>query len=270
MKNLKNKNVVITGGASGIGRKMALLLARRRANLAIMDIDMLRLTETKNELKPLANRIEIYECDVSQKKEIEKISHQINADFPRIDILINNAGVVTGKSFLDTSDADLVRNMEINLMAVMRMTRQFLPTMTARNSGHIVNIASAAGLIGVPGLVDYCAAKHAVVGFSDALRLEMKKLGYRGVKVTCICPSFITTGMFAGVKPPLLSPWLDPDVISKKIVQSIQRERAYLKAPLIIKLIPFFKGLPAPLLDRLVSIMRLDRTMDAFKGSKTG
>ena len=142
--------------------------------------------------------------------------------------------------------------------------------MTARNSGHIVNIASAAGLIGVPGLVDYCAAKYAVVGFSDALRLEMKKQGYTGVKVTCVCPSFIATGMFAGAKPPWLSPWLDPDAISKKIVQSIQKERAYLKAPLIIKLIPFFKGLPAPLLDRLVSIMRLDRTMDAFKGSKTG
>ncbi len=269
MKNLNHKNVIITGGASGIGRKMAVRLARQKANLAIIDIDKTRLAETQKDLKPLDSRVEIYECDVSQKKEIEKISTQIKADYPRIDILINNAGVVTGRSFLETSDAELARNVDINLMAVIWMTKLFLPAMAASNSGHIVNIASAAGLIGIPGLVDYCAAKFAVVGFSDALRLEMKKHGHHRVKVTCVCPSFTRTGMFAGAKPPLFSPWLDPDTVAKRIVQAIQKERAYLKAPVIVKLIPFVKGLPAPLLDKLGGIIGLERTMEMFSGRKS-
>jgi all-trans-retinol dehydrogenase (NAD+) len=155
------------------------------------------------------------------------------------------------------------------LMAVIWMTKQFLPKMITRNAGHIVNIASAAGLIGLPGLSDYCAAKFGVVGFSDALRLEMKKSG-QGVKVTCICPSFIATGMFAGVKPPLFSPWLDPDRVAEKIVQTILNERAYLKTPFIVKLIPLFKGLPAPVFDRISRLAGLDRAMDAFKGHPSG
>ncbi len=268
MKNLNNKNVIITGGAAGIGRKMAEHLARHRANLVLIDIDKTRLAETEHELRPLGTRIKIYPCDVARKTEIEKISHQIKADFAFIDILINNAGVVTGKSFLDTHDAVLDRNLAVNLMAVIWMTKQFLPAMAAKNSGHIVNIASATGLIGVSGLVDYCAAKFALVGFSDALRLEMKKYGYNGVKVACICPSFIRTGMFAGAKPPLFSPWLDPDTVAKKIVRAIQKERPYLITPFIVKLLPFFKGLPAPLFDKLVRMTGLDRTMEMFTGRK--
>jgi all-trans-retinol dehydrogenase (NAD+) len=146
------------------------------------------------------------------------------------------------------------------------MTKQFLPEMIARNSGSIVNVASAGGLIGVPGMADYCAAKFGVVGFSEALRLEMKKFGYAGVKVTCICPSFTTTGMFAGVKPPLFSPWLDPDRLADQIVRTILRGRAYLKVPLMVKLVPFFKCLPTPLFDRIGKIMGLDRVMDNFRG----
>jgi all-trans-retinol dehydrogenase (NAD+) len=83
-------------------------------------------------------------------------------------------------------------------MAVIWMPKQFLPEMIARNADLIVNIASAAGLIGVLGMADYWAAKLGVVGFSDALCLEIKKLGYHGVKVSCICSSFIATGMFVG------------------------------------------------------------------------
>ena len=154
-------------------------------------------------------------------------------------------------------------------MAVIWMTRQFIPEMVAKNTGHIVNISSAAGLTGLPGLSDYCATKFGVVGFSEALRLEMKKSA-PGVKVTCICPSFIATGMFAGVKPPLLSPWLDPDRVAGKIVRTILNERAYLKTPFIVKLIPFFRVLPAPVLDRISRLAGLDRAMDAFKGHPSG
>ena len=266
MKTLENKNVIITGGASGIGKLMALRFAGRRANLAIIDIDETRLTSTEKELKKFTVRILTYRGDVSRKDQIEQIADRIKKDFNFIDILVNNAGVVTGKPVLDTRFEDLKKGLDINLMAVIWMTKQFLSEMIARNTGHIVNIASAAGLIGVPGLADYCAAKFGVVGFSDALRLEMKKLGYHGIKVSCICPSFIATGMFAGVKPPLFSPWLDPERVANEIVRTILRERTYLKIPFIVNLIPLFRCLPAPLFDRLGKIMGLDRVMDNFRG----
>lgn len=266
MKTLKNKNVVITGGASGIGKKMALRFARQKSNLAIIDIDSTRLTNTEKELRAFAVRIQTYRCDVSQKNQIEEIAGKIKQDFNYIDILINNAGVVTGKPVLETRFEDLKKNLDTNLLAVIFMTKQFLPEMIARKTGHIVNVASAAGLIGVPGMADYCAAKFGVVGFSDALRLEMKKFGYHGVKVSCICPSFIATGMFAGVKPPLFSPWLNPDRVADEIVRTILRQRPYLKMPFIVKLIPFFKCLPTGLVDRLGKIVGLERAMDNFRG----
>jgi len=269
MKTIDDKNVVITGGAAGIGKRMALRFARQKANLAVIDIDPNRLSQTEKELKTFGKRIQIYRCDVSLRNQIEQTADRIKTDFISTDILINNAGVVTGKSILDISFEDLKRNLDINLMAVIWMTRQFLPEMIARNTGHIVNIASAAGLIGLPGLSDYCATKFGVVGFSEALRLEMKKSA-PGVKVTCICPSFIATGMFAGVKPPLLSPWLDPDRVAGKIVRTILNKRAYLKTPFIVKLIPFFRVLPAPVLDRISRLAGLDRAMNAFKGHPSG
>jgi len=266
MKTLKKKNVVITGGASGIGKRLALRFARQKSNLAIIDIDGTRLMNTEKELKPFNVRIQTYRCDVSQQNQIEQIADRIKKDFNFIDILINNAAVVTGKPVLDAHLEDLKKTLDTDLMAVIFMTKQFLSEMVARNSGHIVNVASAAGLVAVPGMADYCAAKFGVVGFSDALRLEMKKYGYHGVKVSCICPSFIATGMFAGVKPPLFSSWLDPDRVAYEIIRTILRDRAYLKIPFTVKLIPFFKCLPTPLLDRLGKMMGLDRAMNNFRG----
>jgi all-trans-retinol dehydrogenase (NAD+) len=266
MKTLEGKNVVITGGASGIGKKMALRIARQKANLAIVDIDGTRLMNTQKELETFRVRIHTYRCDVSQQNQIEQIADRIKNDFNFIDVLINNAAVVTGKPVLDTRLEDFKKTLDTDLMAVIFMTKQFLSEMVARNTGHIVNVASAAGLVGVPGMADYCAAKFGVVGFSEVLRREMKKFGYHGVKVSCICPSFITTGMFAGVRPPLFSTWLGPDRVAYEIVRTIMRERAYLRIPFIVKLIPLLKCLPIPLFDRLGKMMGLDRAMDNFRG----
>jgi short-subunit dehydrogenase len=138
------------------------------------------------------------------------VADQVRKDFSRIDILVNNAGIVVGKPAAEVSYAEMRRTVDINLLGVMWMTRQFLGDMMSANSGHIVNIASAGGLLAVPRLADYCATKFAVVGYSDALRMEMKKFGCPGVKISCICPSVIDTGMFKGFTPPLLNPLLDP------------------------------------------------------------
>ena len=103
-----------------------------------------------------------------------------------------------------------------------------------------------------------------VVGYSDALRMEMKKFGCPGVKVSCICPSVIDTGMFKGFTPPLLNPMLKSRDVARQVVRTVRREWVYLKIPFMVKMIPFFKLLPASWVDRLVVLTGADRAMDHF------
>src|SRR5207247_8346795 len=137
-------------------------------------------------------------------------------------ILINNAGVVSGKGLLEISEEAIQRTFDVNTLALFWTTRAFLPGMIARDRGHVVTIASAAGIVGTSRLVDYCASKHAAVGFNEALRLELKRQGNK-VVTTVVCPFYISTGMFEGVKTrfPLLLPILEPQKVADRIVDAI-------------------------------------------------
>jgi all-trans-retinol dehydrogenase (NAD+) len=139
--------------------------------------------------------------------------------FGNVTILINNAGIVHGKKIMDNSERDLKKTYEVNTISHALTVKEFLPDMT--NKGHIVSVSSMAGIIGIPGLGDYCGSKFASFGFDESLRLELKKLG-SPVKTTCVCPFFINTGMFEGVKTqfPLL-PLLEPDWVADRIITAI-------------------------------------------------
>lgn len=266
MKQLIGKNVVITGGAAGLGLEMARAFAREKANLAILDIDQHLLDATVGQLQTLGIDANGYHCDVSDPQMVEQVAGQVRREFQTIDVLVNNAGIVLGKPAADVSYAELRRIVDINLLGVMWMTRQFIGGMMAANSGHIVNIASASGLLGVPLQSDYCATKFAVVGYSDSLRMEMKKFGCPRVKVSCICPSVIDTGMFAGFTPPMFNPLLKPAEVARQILQTVKREKDYLKIPFMVKTIPLFKLLPARWVDWLVALTGTNRAMDHFVG----
>jgi all-trans-retinol dehydrogenase (NAD+) len=267
MKSLKGKNVVITGAASGIGKEIAVLFAKEKANLAIIDINKQNLEDTKKTLEQFDVNIGAYLCDVSSKNQIEETANTIKNDFNRVDILVNNAGIVTGKTIVDSRYEDIKRTIDVNLIGLIWMTKQFLPEMIDRNDGHIVNMASAMGLQAVPRMADYVATKFAIVGYSDTLRMEMKKYGHKGVKVTIICPSGTDTGMFEGYKPPLLTPLLKQAVVARKVIKAIKKEQTYLKIPFIVKTIPLLKGLfPASFLDIIADVLGLLESMDHFKG----
>ncbi|WP_319524897.1 SDR family oxidoreductase [uncultured Desulfosarcina sp.] len=270
MKALNGKIVVITGGAAGIGREMALAFAQEKSRLALLDIDPDQLEATVSELTRQGAAANGYRCDVSDPESVSQVAAKVLEDFGHVDVLVNNAGIVIGKPAAEVSYEELRRIVDINALGVMWMTRQFIGDMMTRNSGHIVNIASASGLLGVPRQTDYCATKFAVVGYSDALRMEMKKYGCRGVKVSCICPSVIDTGMFAGFTPPMLNPLLKPAAVARKIVLTVKRERDYLKIPFMVKMIPFFKVLPPSWVDWMVALTGTNKAMDHFVGRKTG
>jgi all-trans-retinol dehydrogenase (NAD+) len=266
MKSLANLNVVITGGAAGIGKEMAMLFAKEKANLALIDIDESKLYATARELATNGTRVQTYICNVGDHREVERVCQEVTGDFGKIDVLVNNAGIVVGKPIVDATIEDLNRTMDINVIGVIWMTKQFLPAMIQRNSGHIVNIASAAGTLALPRLANYCASKFAVVGFNDSLRMEMKKYGHTGIKTTCVCPSIIDTGMFTGFKAPLLNPLLKPEAVARKIVAGVKREHTYVKLPFMVKLIPLFKLLPATVVDWIGERLGTSRAMDHFQG----
>lgn len=268
MDSFAKKNVVITGAAQGIGKELAVLLAREGANLAIIDINEKLLTQTREELSGYGTDVRSYVCNLANIDEIINVTDTIKSEFSKIDILVNNAGIISGKYISDLSYEDIQLTIAVNLTAVMMMTKQFLDEMMARNDGHIVNVSSVAGLMGAPKMGDYCASKHGVNGFSDTLRMELKKKGLKGVKITVICPSLITTGMFAGFKTNIFTPPLTPTYVAEKIVESIKKNKLYVKMPLMMRQINMVKALPTHVSDFLFGITGVTKAMDTFKGRK--
>jgi all-trans-retinol dehydrogenase (NAD+) len=136
----------------------------------------------------------------SSQELVYSTAKKVTADLGDCTILINNAGIVTGKSILDVEDSKASLTLGVNTESHFWTVKAFLPHMIATDNGHIVTIASAAGLVGVAGLCDYCASKFGARGFNEALRLELRKMKKYNVHTLSVCPYFINTGMFDGVK----------------------------------------------------------------------
>ena len=186
----------------------------------------------------------------------------------RVDALVNNAGVVSGKPFLECSDRQVDLTMAVNALAPIWLTKRLLPGMLERGSGSVVTVASAAGLQGVATLVDYCASKHAAVGFMEALRVELKR-GSRRVRTTLVCPYYIDTGMFEGVKTrvPLLLPIMRPELVARRIVRALARAEEVVLLPGFVRTSWLCRFLfPTSVCDFLLRLMGITASMDDFKG----
>ncbi len=215
MTKFKSKRVLVTGGCSGIGKIMARKALERGASVVVWDINQQSIDNTVAELSALGT-IEGHRVDISQNDEVEAVARQVGA----VDILINNAGIVVGKQFIEHSVEDINRTMSINTLGAIYVTRAFLGSMIEQKVGHVCNIASSAGMVGNPNMSLYAASKWAVVGWSDSLRLEMAK-AKTGVKVTTIMPYYINTGMFDGVRSRI--PILKPEKAAERIMRCIER-----------------------------------------------
>jgi all-trans-retinol dehydrogenase (NAD+) len=269
MKNLADKNILITGAGSGIGRLMAHYLADERANVALIDINEASLKEATEEIKRRKVKAAGYVCDISDRSAVTDVVAKVKRDFGPVHVLINNAGTVIGKSFFDLTIEEMQRTMNINYWGHIYFTKALIGDMVARNSGAIVNISSSSGLLGMPILSDYAASKFAEVGFSESLRRELKKFKYTGVKVTCVCPYIIDTGLFKGFKAMLMSPFLKPEDAARAIVEGFKKGRSYVLLPqasiyssLMLKL------LPTPVFDFILSMSGGSMAMDSFIGRK--
>lgn len=268
MKDLKGKNILITGGAAGIGKIMSRIMLEKGGKVILWDIDSVKIDKTISELSPLGN-IFGYKVDVSDTEQIKAVSKKVKKEHGPVDVLINNAGIVVGKYFHEHTTKDIRRTLEINSMAPMVVTLEFLQDMMDRNSGHICNIASTAGLISNPKMSVYAASKWAVLGWSDSLRLEMEQLK-KNVQVTTVLPYYINTGMFDGVESKITI--LDPEDVAQKIVKAIEKDNKTLSLPgWITRFTRFGQAvMPLNLFDWFAgSVLGIYKTMDHFSGHKT-
>jgi all-trans-retinol dehydrogenase (NAD+) len=267
VSQIKNATILITGGASGIGRIMGeLCLEKNAKRLILWDIDGEKLNETIADLKSRGYEVTGNLIDITDTDAVILTAKQILNNYGPVDILINNAGIVVGKFFEEHSHSEIDKTMQINTQAMMHITREFLPSMISAQNGHIVNISSAAGLAANPQMAVYVASKWAVIGWSETLRLELESKS-KGLHVTTVTPFYISTGMFEGVKSPIV-PIVKPASAARQIINAIEKNKVFCRMPWIVYAMPFFKGiLPQRWFDALIGKwFGIYSSMEQFKG----
>jgi len=249
MKELKNKNCFITGAASGIGRSFALALAKEGMNLFISDINTENLKRVKEEIEAIGVKVFAERCDVSKYDDFELAANDFYEKFGEVDLLINNAGIAIGGSAIDLELDDWKKVLDINLWSIIYSLKVFLPRMLERGTGHIVNVASVASVLGATEPLPYVTSKFAVVGLSEALFCQLSRLG---IEVSIVLPSYVRTNIFdnAEVKYPkafidgideqkleelrkitvddYVSTSSSPDRVVKKYIKGIKNNQLYI------------------------------------------
>ena len=256
--------VLITGAGSGIGRLMALdAAARGAAEILIWDLSADSGDAVRDEITATGGQARAFEVNVADSAQVETVAERTGP----VDILINCAGIVTGKKLLD-ADADAIRRVfDVNTLALYWTTKAFLPGMLERDRGSVVTIASAAGLTGVARQTDYSASKWAAVGFTESLRSELRAEGSR-VGTLAFCPFYINTGMFDGVRTkfPRLLPILEETDVSTRVLNAIESGREQLVMPPLVRLVPGVRLLPTRAFDTVMDFLGVNQTMDHFTG----
>lgn len=270
--------MLITGGASGIGRIMGrICLEKGASNLIVWDINQANIDKTEAELfdvKPAdagvsKGQIHSYIVNVSDPQAIKSAYEKVKSEVGELDILVNCAGIVRGNNTFDKQTVqDIDLTMDINANAPMYVALAVLPDMLRRDRGHICNIASAAGMLGVPKLSVYCASKWAVIGWTESMRVELKQARSH-VRVTSVAPYFINTGMFDGVNSKVF-PILDPEKTAAKIIRAVEVGKSFRGIPFAYHFIRIWQGLlPNFLFDFIFGkVFGVYSVMDHFTGRR--
>lgn len=248
-KPLDHQLAFITGGSSGIGLSLAKQFAQRGANVWIAARHMEQLLAAQKEIEAVrkdpAQQIGILQLDVADQDQISAVAKELLSRAGVPDYVVNSAGVVHPGEFLNLDMARFKWMMDINYFGTVYIIRALLPAMIQRGSGHIVNISSSAGFVGVYGYTAYCASKFAVRGFTDALRSEVKNCG---ISVSLVFPPDTDTPQFAyeePIKPPITKEvtktagLMSPEQVARKVLQGVDAGR-YIILPGLINRLTFF------------------------------
>ena len=267
--------VVITGAGSGIGRLMALRIVEEGGRVAIWDIngEAARTTADMANAQvgadPSDPKAIAFTVDVTDNAAVQQAAADTIDALGRVNVLINNAGVVSGAPFEDLTEQQIRRTFAVNVLSLFWTTKAFMPALKKQQRAAIVTVASAAGIVAVARQTDYAASKFAAVGFTSSLRSELKKAGSH-IRTLTVCPYYIDTRMFEGVttKFPLLLPILKEQAVADRIVEAVAKGRERLIMPPFAAVAGFVAALPPKIADPIYGIFGLNEGMDHFTGRK--
>jgi len=266
MRELSGKRVLITGGAGGIGQALARALVAEGAGIIVADVDQEAAAKFAAALVDSGHTATALRLDVTDDHSISAARSALLEDAGPPDILINNAGVVSGGPFAQVSLTAHERTVAVNLNGLMAVTHSFLPDLIARPDAHIVNIVSASALVALPFGASYAASKWGALGFSESLRHEMRTLGHGHVKITAVCPAYVDTGMFAGAKAPPFTRFLTPETLAAATVRAIKRDTRVLRIPWSVQLARLAAVMPARMFDLVGRIFGINTSMRDWTG----
>ena len=222
----KDRVVFISGASNGIGRQLAVDLADRGAVVIGCGRSRDRLVETLKQVRKTSPTSLMIACDVGDPEQVQGMMTKVLADFGRIDILINNAGIGMRKPFVDTPLETIEAMMRTNYLGAVYCAHEVLPAMIAEGSGHIVNVSSGAGKIGTLNMAGYCASKFAMNGWSESLYHELRPLG---INVSLVCPGPVTTDFnrdFQDSEPKAPAAlFVGAGEVSRQIIDAIERNK---------------------------------------------
>jgi NAD(P)-dependent dehydrogenase (short-subunit alcohol dehydrogenase family) len=262
MKSIRNKKALVTGAASGIGRGIALALAREGADLYLLDVDETGVLAVADEARQLGVTAIGACCDLCQPADITRVLNQMLAQWSSVDIVVNNAGIAYyGPTHSMTAD-QWSRLMSVNLLAPIQITRELLPILLERPESHVLNVCSISGLVAGGRFAAYHTSKFGLIGFTEAIRAEY---GRRGLGVTALCPGPVLTNLYkscasaktgkAVPEPPF---WLCStiDAVSTAAIRCIRRNKRMKLVGPLAHLLAWSKWLAPGILDLFNHISR--------------
>ncbi|XP_062841894.1 retinol dehydrogenase 10-A [Trichomycterus rosablanca] len=291
-KRVTGQVCVITGAGGKLGRLFALEFARRRAVLVLWDINPRSNEETAElvrqvyreqrqiqsadteqggveEVQAFEPQVYTYVCDVGNRESVYSTAERVRREVGDVDLLINNAGVVSGQHLLECPDELIERTMVVNCHAHFWTTKAFLPRMLELNHGHIVTVASSLGLFSTAGVEDYCASKFGAIGFHESLSHEIQASEKDGIKMTLVCPYLVDTDMFRGCRirkeiEPFMPP-LKPEFCVKQAMRAILTNQPMICTPRIVYMVNFMKSiLPFEAIVCMYRFLGADKCMYPF------
>lgn len=230
------KTALITGASSGIGRLLALRLAREGARVALVARREAELRQLANDIEKSGGQALVLRCDVAERAGVFACAERAVRAFGGIDVLVNNAGYGHHRRFLDWDLDDMERMLRVNFFGALYWTKALLPQMAERRSGWLVFIASVAGKLGVPEESAYAASKFAMVGLAEALSIELEDLG---VHVLTVCPGAINTPFFDAEALERMPPvsrrlMIEPERVVDAVVSALARGKHEITVPRMI------------------------------------
>ncbi|KAF1813786.1 short chain dehydrogenase/reductase [Eremomyces bilateralis CBS 781.70] len=257
--DLGEEVIVVTGGGGGLGLFIAQVYGIRGASVAVLDVKSTNEDEVPG--------ITFYKCDVRDKNALAKVAEKIEKELGPPTILINNAGIMHGKSLLDLSCEEIEKTIQVNLLSQFYTIKQFLPGMLEQGFGTIVTVASVLGHLGCANLADYCASKAGLIALHTSLAGELEQSPHPSAKNirTVLCtPGQMATPLFAGVQTPsnFLAPVLEPVDVAKQIMKMVDAgEGGEIALPLYSRTVHFTKCLPAGVQWVVRRLSGMDRAM---------